>query len=408
MKRLSLHFQQPVKKSILFFFLLIGFTSAFATNVTNLLPKPQVIEIGKGSFNMNNIQLVTPVMQEELEQLIAGWGGKVDQKSSKKIEIKLVTSLPEVPLNQNEAYKLSINRQSIQIEAVTDAGVFYALQTLQQLAEQSGKRTRFNACNITDWPAFRVRGFMQDIGRGYYSIEELKREIDILSRFKVNVFHWHLTENQAWRLESRIFPMLNDSINMTRLPGKFYTLKEAKELVDYCKARKVLLIPEIDMPGHSAAFERCFRHDMQSAEGIKILKLLIEEVCENLDVPYLHIGTDEVRFSNPTFVADMVKFVRSLGKKAISWNPGWNYKPGEIDMTHLWSYRGKAQKDIPAIDSRFHYLNHFDTFGDLVAMYNSKIYNADKGSDDLAGIIVAIWNDRVVNDESSIIAQNNF
>lgn len=64
----------------------------------------------------------------------------------------------------------------------------------------------------------------------------------------------------------------------------------------------------------------------------------------------------------------------------ISWNPGWYYKPGEIDMTHLWSYRGKAQKGIPAIDSRFHYLNHFDTFADLFALYNSRIYNELQGS----------------------------
>lgn len=94
---------------------------------------------------------------------------------------------------------------------------------------------------------------------------------------------------------------------------------------------------------------------------MKILKLLIEEVCETFDTPYLHIGTDEVEFTNSRFVPEMVAFVRSKGKKAISWNPGWHYQPGEIDMTHLWSYRGKAQPGIPAIDSRFHYLNHFDT-----------------------------------------------
>ena len=101
-------------------------------------------------------------------------------------------------------------------------------------------------------------------------------------------------------------------------------------------------------------FIRTFRHDMQSPEGMKILKLLIDEVCETFDVPYLHIGTDEVAFTNPDFVPEMVSYVRSKGKKVISWNPGWHYKPGEIDMTHLWSYRGKAQPGIPAIDSKFH------------------------------------------------------
>ena len=167
---------------------------------------------------------------------------------------------------------------------------------------------------------------MQDVGRSYISVEELKREIEILSRFKINVFHWHLTENQAWRLESKIFPMLNDSINTVRMPGKYYTLEEARELVDFCKQHQVMLIPEIDMPGHSAAFIRTFRHDMQSPEGMKILKLLIDEVCETFDVPYLHIGTDEVAFTNPDFVPEMVSYVRSKGKKVISWNPGWHYK----------------------------------------------------------------------------------
>jgi N-acetyl-beta-hexosaminidase len=90
------------------------------------------------------------------------------------------------------------------------------MQTLYQLKEEKGKKIRLKCGTITDWPAFRIRGFMQDVGRSYLSLEELKREIAILSRFKINTFHWHLTENQAWRLESKIFPMLNDSANMTR------------------------------------------------------------------------------------------------------------------------------------------------------------------------------------------------
>ena len=379
-----------------------------AHNDSYLLPKPQRIAIKQGHFRLGKIRLITPVLQEPLDTFITNLGGTINEKAQSTIEVRLVSSLPGVALNAQEAYKLDISNHLILIEATTEHGVFNALQTLRQLAQPANGRTIFSNCKITDWPAFRVRGFMQDIGRSYYSLNELKQEINMLSRFKINVFHWHLTENQAWRLESKIFPMLNDSINMSRLPGKYYTLDEARELVNYCKSRHVLLIPEIDMPGHSAAFKRCFRHDMQSPEGMKILKLLIEEVCENFDVPYLHIGTDEVQFTNPNFVNEIVAFVHAQGKKAISWNPGWHYTPGEIDMTHLWSYRGKAQKGIPAIDSRFHYLNHFDTFGDLVAMYNSKIYNADQGSDDLAGVIVAIWNDRVVEDEKSIIAQNNF
>ena len=335
-------------------------------------------------------------------------GGQVKREARDRIVVRLVPALEGIPLNRHEAYRLKVASHEIRIEAETEQGVFRALQTLRQLAEPGKKRQVIRGCDIVDWPAFRIRGFMQDVGRTYLPIEELKREIAVLSRFKINVFHWHLTENQAWRLESRIFPALNDSVNMTRCPGKYYTLEEAKELVAFCKAHHVLLIPEIDMPGHSAAFVRTFRHDMQSPEGMKILKLLLDEVCETLDVPYIHIGTDEVAFANESFVPEMVAYVRSKGKKVISWNPGWHYRQGEVDMTHLWSYRGKAQQGIPAIDSRFHYLNHFDTFGDIVALYNSRIYNADAGSDDLAGVILAVWNDRLVMDVEENIRQNHF
>ena len=358
------------------------------------------------NFTMGKVKLSTPVLRPEWEVFIMNAGGEIVEHSSSVIEVELVPSIEEARLNGAEAYRLSVSNKRIKIEAVTEQGVYWAMQTLRQLERKKGKRSSVAGCEIVDWPAFRIRGFMQDVGRSYISMEELKREIEILSRFKINVFHWHLTENQAWRLESKIFPMLNDSVNTIRMPGKYYTLEEARDLVDFCKKHQVLLIPEIDMPGHSAAFVRAFRHDMQSPEGMKILKLLLDEVCETFDVPYLHIGTDEVEFTNPHFVPEIVAYVRSKGKKVISWNPGWHYKPGEIDMTHLWSYRGKAQPGIPAIDSKFHYLNHFDVFGDIVALYNSRIYDQAEGSEDIAGTILALWHDRLIDNEWNLVIEN--
>lgn len=371
-----------------------------------LLPRPQKFTEERSRFVLNKTRLSTPVMQQEWEVFVLERGGQIDSKATSSIEVKLVDALDDVPLNQAEAYRLKVTAKKISIEAVTEQGVYLAMQTLSQLAGVPSKKTVFQGCTITDWPAFRIRGIMHDVGRTYITLDELKREIVMLSKFKINVFHWHLTENQSWRLESKIFPMLNDSVNTTRMPGKYYTQAEAKELVKFCKAHGMTLIPEIDMPGHSAAFIRTFRHDMQSPEGMKILKLLIEEVCDVFDVPYLHIGTDEVHFTNPQFVPEMVAFVRSKGKKAISWNPGWRYQPGEIDMTHLWSSRGKAQKGIPAIDSRLHYLNHYDTFGDIIGLYNSRVCDAEQGSDDIAGTILAVWNDRYINKEENIILEN--
>lgn len=309
---------------------------------------------------------------------------------------------------QEEAYHLTVTGKRIILEATTPKGMYWGKQTLEQLKYTKNKKTYLPQCEITDWPAFRIRGFMHDVGRSFIPVEELKREISLLSRYKINVFHWHLTENQAWRLECKKYPQLNAPENMEREKGKYYTLEEARQLVEFCKQHQMLLIPEIDMPGHSAAFERTFKTDMQSEKGTQILKDIIDEVCATFDVPYLHIGTDEVQFTNPDFVPMMVKYIRDKGKKVISYNPGWNYKPGEIDMTQLWSYRGKAQKGIPAIDCRYHYANHFDTYADLVAMFNSRIYNQPEGSDDLAGSIVAFWNDRYIDNTPQLLAENNF
>lgn len=347
-----------------------------ANHPSSLLPLPQ-----KYSFNGKNAN------------------GKL------KVEEKYVAQIQGAKF-QEEAYHLLITSKGILLEATAPKGMYWGKQTLEQLKFTKNKKTYLPQCEITDWPAFRIRGFMHDVGRSYIPVEELKREISLLSRYKINVFHWHLTENQAWRLESKRYPELNAPENMEREKGKFYTLEEARQLVEFCKQHQVLLIPEIDMPGHSAAFERTFKTDMQSEKGTQILKDIIDEVCATFDVPYLHIGTDEVQFTNPDFVPMMVKYIRDKGKKVISYNPGWNYKPGEIDMMQLWSYRGKAQKGIPAIDCR--YANHFDTYADLVAMFNSRIYNQPEGSDDLAGCIVAFWNDRFIDNTPQLLAENNF
>ena len=307
-------------KRILFILtsLYIGILAAQAANIPHLLPWPQKVAWNGKKFQYRGtfVSLTENFCSIGMEQPA---GNKItgNPSSHPALSVKWVEDFPDIPLNRNEAYKLRVTSKGVEIEAITETGVYRAIQTLRQLTEKKGNGIAITGCEITDWPAFRIRGFMQDVGRTYISTDELKREIAILARYKINVFHWHLTENQAWRLQSKVFPMLNDSVNTTRQPGKYYTLEEARELAAFCKQHHVLLIPEIDMPGHSAAFVRTFRHDMQSPEGMKILKLLIDEVCETFDVPYLHIGTDEVQFTNPDFVPEMVAYVRSKGKKVI-------------------------------------------------------------------------------------------
>lgn len=379
----------------------------WSNNGDYLLPKPQQYFFNNDSFRIDKVKLVSSVLREELESFVVEQGGIIESTASSSIVVTLCDSLFQVPIHSDEAYRLKVAARRIDIEATSSRGVYMALQTLRQLVDYDTDGVIIRGCEVLDWPAFSIRGFMHDVGRSYLPLEELKREIAILSRFKINTFHWHLTENQAWRLESKIFPMLNDSSNMTRMKGKYYKLEEARELVDFCKKHHVLLIPEIDMPGHSDAFRRAFHHDMQSSEGKKILKLLLDEICETFDVPYLHIGTDEVKFADKDFVPEMVSYVRSKGKKVISWNPGWQYCLGEIDMLQLWSSRGKAPEGIPFIDSRFHYLNHYDTFGDIVALYNSRIGNAVR-EDQPVGVMMCVWNDRLLEKEMDILLENNF
>ncbi|MDE5821181.1 MAG: beta-N-acetylhexosaminidase [Paramuribaculum sp.] len=387
---------------------LISCISAYALSLAEypLLPVPQAIQFGKSTVYVKSASLSMPYWTEDWNNILAENGVTLSPKSKYSINGELVNEIPGAPTGNDEAYSLTISKKGISVKATSEKGIYWALQTLRQLFATSHNNS-LPECEIVDYPAFYWRGFMNDTGRSYISLEELKREINIMSQFKMNVFHWHFTENQAWRLESKIFPMLNDSVNMERQPGLYYTLQEAKELVEYAKKHNVMVLPEVDMPGHSAAFVRTFRHDMQSPEGMKILKLLLEEVCETFDVPYLHVGTDEVQFTNPDFVPEMVKFVKDKGKKIVSWNPGWNYKEGEIDFTTMWSYRGKPTPGIPAVDLRFHYINHFDTYADLIALYRSNVYGHKKAEDGIAGVEIGLWNDRYVEDEKSMIAQNS-
>lgn len=382
--------------------------SASAKDI-NLLPLPQSYRPNNQEFTAEHLSVIAPErVRADVMNYCNELPVEVREGCRNIIKVELADSVSGVPFNENEAYQLVVTSRAVTIRAVTPDGVYWALQTLRQLTALHSKGYAINGCEITDWPAFRYRGFMMDVSRFFISMEELKREVEVLSRYKMNVFHWHLTDTEAWRLESKLFPMLTDSCNMDRQPGSFYTVEEAKDFARFCKERHVLLIPEIEMPGHSGAFRRTFRHDMQSKEGMAILKMLLDEVCEVFaEQPYIHIGTEEVKFTNMTFVPEMVNHLRSKGKQVISWNPGWNYQPGEIDMTHLWSYNGKAQPGIPAVDLRFNYLNHFDTFADIVGLYTSRIYGEPQGSDDLAGGALAIWSDRLQENDQAVVRDNS-
>ena len=374
----------------------------------SLLPIPQSVIFGNSFVTTGPLKVESHYWNNRIPDVLNSFEIS-ENESGFPLQCLIDDDISYGDSSSEEAYRLSISDTDITVKAPDAKGLYWGLVTLNQLVktDEEGK-AYLPLCEITDWPAFSIRGFMNDTGRSFISLEELKQEIDAMSRFKMNVFHWHLTDNQGWRLETRRFPQLNDPANMLRDHGKFYTKEEARELVKYAAERNVLVIPELDMPGHSQTFDITFGFDMQSPEGMKVLKELLEEAFDTFDeLPYFHIGTDEVKFTNPDFVPEMVKFVRDHGKKAISWNPGWNYNPGEIDMVQMWSYRGKPIDGVPAVDSRFHYINHFDTYADIVALYRSNVYGRDKEDDTIKGLILALWNDRYINDERTIPVQNN-
>lgn len=311
----------------------------------------------------------------------------------------------------NEAYRMTVDGQGIRIAATTETGVIRAIQTLAQLAEGDTQNGEVEACEIVDWPAFKIRGYMHDIGRSFISVEELKKQLRLFGRFKVNTFHFHLTENQAWRFEVKQYPQLTGASTMTRFAGHYYTQEECRDIVKTASEYGITVIPEIDMPGHSAAFTRAMGHSMQTAQGVEELKNILDEVAEVfVDAPYIHIGADEQAITYPDFLRIITNHIHEKGKGVVVWNPisgvSITHQTG-ADMTQMWSTAGKRIAGLPNIDCRYNYVNHFDVFADLVGIYKSNIYYAQQGNEEIAGEITAIWNDRYMEDEQSIMRQNN-
>lgn len=300
-----------------------------------------------------------------------------------------------------EEYKLSIGPNAIKLTGGTDHGIFNGIQTLLQLMR---KDFSLPFVEIIDKPAFAVRGFMIDVGRNFQSIPLIKEQIDMMAKLKMNVFHFHLTEDIAWRIESKRYPALNDSAYMLRNKGKYYSFSEIRDLVAYCRQRHIELIPEIDMPGHSAAFSRAVGHDMQSSEGKKILVQLLNEFMDEVEVRSIHIGGDEVRYKDSSFLKDMSTLLLSRGKKILAWDPGGKTLPGTIHQ--LW--QGNVQPPVtqPSIDSRHLYLNHLDPLEGVPSTFNHKVLNVDKGDSLRLGAMLCNWPDRKVADERDAIKMN--
>lgn len=387
-----------------------------SAKIEHLLPRPQQLTKQAGAFALQRaLRLEDATQTPLLRKVLSASGATFSESAQAVVRVIVDKSLNtfDYPLAGfgNEGYQLDVSPHLITITVAEPIGVVRAAQTLHQLSLGTEGSPQIEALTMTDFPAFKVRGVMHDVGRSFIDIEELKRQIDLLAQFKVNVFHWHLTENQAWRFEVKAFPQLTSAASMTRFAGKFYTQAECRELEEYAYERGVTIIPEIDMPGHSQAFVRTIGHDMQTEQGMQELQTILEEVAKVfVRAPYIHFGADEHTITYPNFLNTIIDKIHSLGKKAVVWNPinGVAIQNHKVDMTQMWSTRGKLVKGIPNIDCRYNYTNHFDVFADLVGIYKSSIYYAARGNAEIAGTISCPWNDRKLPTQDDIVVQNNF
>lgn len=274
----------------------------------------------------------------------------------------------------DEAYYLKIDQDGIQIASKGEKGKFYAMKTLEQIAAR-GKAPH---CTVYDAPAFPYRGFMIDSARHMQTIDEIKTYIEAAARYKFNIFHWHICDDQGWRMESEKYPLLNEkgswrdchgfgSTNMERYGG-YYTKDEIRDVIAFCKERHIEVVPEIDMPGHTTAIVSTFPElscrgvqiPLETTGGIfkNILCAgkeevfdfcfgILDEVMELFPCKYIHIGGDEApkaRWCNCDkcqqrikdeklnnveelqgyFANRIIGYLESKGKEVLAWNESLN------------------------------------------------------------------------------------
>lgn len=360
------------KKSLPVFFIgliMCGCQMKEVTNEYNVVPLPVSMNEQQGRFYLDSDVPIVVNASEEVKEIASGLSTAVLDVSG--IKLKLADELHEnapailfdsIPGMEKEAYKLSVTPQLIKITASTPNGFYYGLQTLYQLMppEIFGKEKARNAewsvpcVEIEDAPQFKYRGAMLDPCRHFASVDYIKKFIDVLAAHKMNTFHWHLTDDQGWRIEIKKYPKLTEigsqrSETMvdyfyTHYPfkydgkphGGFYTQEEIKDVVAYAKSKYITVIPEIELPGHALAaiasypelsctpdstYEVCklwgvfdqvfcptdtFFHFM---EGV------MDEVVELFPSSYIHIGGDECPKTAWEQCAHCQKLIRDLGLK---------------------------------------------------------------------------------------------
>lgn len=341
----------------------------------SLIPKPIYSSSNGNPFSIKNTQL-SGICQDSFYTLdyVKKFLGS-DDKATKYTRIDLIIDTSAGPL---EAYKMNIFPNDIVIYGGR-IGAYYALQTIKQLEENG---TLYPGV-INEYPEYKYRGMHLDVCRHFFTVSEIKKYLDMMARYKFNVFHWHLTEDQGWRIEIKKYPKLTEigSKRKETLIGKqkdekgtgeydktpvegFYTQDQIKEIVAYAKERFITVIPEIELPGHSLAAVASYPHlgctgkptEVGTRWGVyddvycagkestfKFLQDVMDEVLALFPSKYIHIGGDEVVKTNwkkcPScqnrmkeeklkdehelqsyFIQRMEKYLNSKGRNIIGWD----------------------------------------------------------------------------------------
>jgi hexosaminidase len=324
--------------------------------MVNLIPNPAFVNPSEGQFRLpTSIHLGTDLSNKELKQLAYYLASQLQASvnihnidtMTDRMETIVFNLLDKTELGE-EGYELSVTSDRIEFFAYRPAGLFYAIQTLLQLIPAlQNEPIDIPTVFIRDTPRFAWRGAMLDVARHFFSVDDVKRYIDLIAHYKMNRLHLHLTDDQGWRIEIKSWPNLTTIGSQTQVGGNgggFYTQEQFKEIVEYANSRFVMIIPEIDTPGHTnAALASCPELNMSEEaadlyEGTEVgfstlsvnyaityqfLDDVIGELAEMTPGPYIHIGGDEAKSTTAEdykiFIKRIQEIVTSHGKQTIGW-----------------------------------------------------------------------------------------
>ena len=284
----------------------------------SIIPQPQEVRVYEGTFILDpSTQIVFSTgeqnevgnwFNQELENRV-GWSCGIGTAPAKKSSIEL---FQDDSMLEDE-YLLDIDDSRVSIRSSSESGYFYAFQTLLQLIPISKQfseqmEVKLDQLSIADRPRFRWRGAMLDISRHFFGPETIKQLIDQMAAHKMNRLHLHLTDDTGWRIEIREYPKLHkigaigDRTNPDG-PVMYLTEQDARDIAAYANQRHIMIIPEVDVPGHSGAIERAYPEfsggnntlNIANEEAIKMIETVMLRVADLFNTPYVHFGSDEVR-----------------------------------------------------------------------------------------------------------------